>query len=415
MVDPRPRARPVTLAAWIVVDLGFGDAGKGSVTDFLVRDHGASLVVRHGGGAQAGHTVVTVAGPHHTFSQLGAGTFVPGVGTHLGPAFLLHPGGLLQEVARLAMVGVPDALARLTVDQRATVITPFQQAAGRLRELQRGAAAHGTCGVGVGEARGDRLHRHDDTLVAGDLRNLAALREPLARQQARKRDELRAALDLDDPRAAPEALLLRDPTAVARTLEQWAPLQRALTVLDPGAGRCRIAAAGTVVFEGAQGVLLDQTHGFRPHTTWCDCTATPARALLAGLDAAVVTLGVTRAFMIRHGPGPLPTEDRVLDEPHQDTAGWQGPVRGGPLDLVLLRHALARLGGLDGLAVTHLDRVPDPVPVCSRYAGGRPRIEPVPRRRLLDHIARTLGVPVWLQSQGPTAADKRWGPGWSPG
>src|ERR1700734_1777495 len=119
--------------AAMVVDLGFGDAGKGLVTDFLVRSLGAGLVVRWNGGAQAGHNVVAPDGRHHTFAQIGAGTFVPGVRTHLAERTIVHPTALGVEAARLAEIGVPDALDRLSVSERALVITPFHQAANRLR------------------------------------------------------------------------------------------------------------------------------------------------------------------------------------------------------------------------------------------------------------------------------------------
>ena len=102
--------------AWIVVDLGFGDAGKGGVTDFLARDQRADLVVRFNGGAQAGHNVVTPDGRHHTFSQFGAGTFA-GVRTALGPAFLLHPLAMVVEAEHLVRAGdetkLPDFLRHL--------------------------------------------------------------------------------------------------------------------------------------------------------------------------------------------------------------------------------------------------------------------------------------------------------------
>ncbi len=130
--------------AHLVVDLGFGDAGKGTLTDWLVRRHGARLVVRFNGGAQAGHNVVTEDGRHHTFAQFGAGSFVPGVRTHLARPTVLHPLAMLVEARHLARKGVPDALERTTVSEGARVITPFHQAAGRLRALARGSGRHGT-------------------------------------------------------------------------------------------------------------------------------------------------------------------------------------------------------------------------------------------------------------------------------
>ncbi|HMB55126.1 MAG TPA: adenylosuccinate synthetase, partial [Thermoanaerobaculia bacterium] len=94
------------MRATIVVDLGFGDAGKGLLTDHLVRETGATLVVRYNGGAQAGHNVVTAGGRHHTFAQLGSGSFVAGTRTLLGPRVVVHPTALLLEAEALAGRGV---------------------------------------------------------------------------------------------------------------------------------------------------------------------------------------------------------------------------------------------------------------------------------------------------------------------
>ncbi|HMA92189.1 MAG TPA: adenylosuccinate synthetase, partial [Polyangiaceae bacterium] len=99
--------------AFIVVDLGFGDAGKGLLTDALVRRHDIQLVMRFNGGAQAGHNVVTDSGRHHTFSQFGSGTFVPGVRTHLSRDVVVHPTALAVEAEVLTRQGVTDALERL--------------------------------------------------------------------------------------------------------------------------------------------------------------------------------------------------------------------------------------------------------------------------------------------------------------
>ncbi|MGE0710731.1 MAG: adenylosuccinate synthetase [Planctomycetota bacterium] len=432
-------------------DLGFGDAGKGATVDYLVRARGAELVARWNGGAQAGHTVVAPDGRRHTFAQLGAGSFVPGVGTHLGPDFVLHPGGLLVEAARLAARGVEDALARLSVDARALVISPFQQAAGRLRELLRGPARHGTCGVGVGEAVADALADQPDVLRAGDLADEGLLLARLAAQQRRKRAELAAARELDDPRAAPELGLLLDPAAPARALALWAGFPREV-LLSPQDGAARLRACRRLVLEGAQGLLLDQTWGFHPHTTWSDVTPRGAHALLdeAGWEGMTRRLGVLRAYATRHGEGPFPTHDPALDaalpEPDNPDTGWQGPFRRGALDLVLARYALEVAGGACGLALTCLDRIEPEVALCEGYALGarstglelhaddgagrtrlrpgppaelewrsalgallgaaRPRLRRVAREELPACVAEALGAPVWLTAWGPRAADR---------
>src|SRR5262245_23559342 len=120
--------------AIILGGLGYGDEGKGAWTDFLARTEPVHTVVRFNGGAQAGHNVVTPDGRHHTFAQLGSGTLVRGVNTHLSRFMLVNPSRLLREDAELQALGVSDGLTRLTIDRRALVTTPFQVAANRLRE-----------------------------------------------------------------------------------------------------------------------------------------------------------------------------------------------------------------------------------------------------------------------------------------
>ncbi|MCU0232947.1 MAG: adenylosuccinate synthetase [Thermoanaerobaculales bacterium] len=437
--------------AWIVFDLGFGDAGKGTVTDFLVRNRGSDLVVRFNGGAQAGHNVTTADGRHHTFSQFGSGSFVESVGTHLGRSFVLHPGGLRVEADALARAGVADALRRTTIDASVLVASPFHQAAGRLRELLRGDAVHGTCGVGIGEAVANALAEPGCTLRAADLARPAILERVLTHQQQHARRALAAAAELEHPLAATEWRLLCDGDAPRRVASWWAELALEHRVIDDDGSRRRLQSAGCVVFEGAHGVLLDQDWGFHPHTTWSDCSPAEALAMLDGTGGAVTRLGVTRAYATRHGAGPFPTDGlglrERLPEAHNGDCGWQGPYRTGALDLVLLRYALEVCGGVDGLAITCLDRVSSPLPVCLAYEIDDPPARLVERgsgnrvRRLrpgsrhdLDHRQRLgellrevrplltevspgelpplleheLGVPVLLTSRGPTAADKSW-------
>jgi adenylosuccinate synthase len=418
--------------AWVVLDLGFGDAGKGMVTDLLVRARGASLVVRFHGGAQAGHTVCAPDGRQHTFSQFCAGTLAGAEGL-LGPDFLLHPLGMAEEARHLEALGVPDPGARTGVDRRARLISPYQQAAGRLREQLRGAAAHGTCGVGVGECAADaRAVGEEDTLRAADLREPARLRTLLERQRARKHAELQAL-------GAPALDLFEDGSLVARVVEAWTAVGRRLVLLDPDAVARRIADARRVVFEGAQGALLDEDWGFHPHTTWSDCTARGALALAGGRP--LTRLGVLRSYGVRHGAGPFPGEGGMppLPEAHNGDEGWQGRFRVGALDLVLLRYALAVVGGVDGLALTCLDRL-SRGPVVEAYAGPAPpglargegarveALEPGPPGAL-DHRARLCAflraarplraerelreavsaeVPLWIEGRGPRADQARW-------
>ncbi len=425
--------------AWIVFDLGFGDAGKGATVDFLVRDRGADLVIRYNGGAQAGHNVVTLEGRHHTFSQFGSGTFVPETRTLLGPEFVLHPGALAVEAEHLREIGVSDAFERLNIDEQALVISPFQQAAGRIREIARGPDYHGTCGVGVGEAVCDSLTFASDTIRVADFQDVGVLARKLRLQQQRKRHEFRESDSANVPATEEEIQLLEDRSAVDRTLSYWQPLLPQLRITSSIETRRLIESSTTMIFEGAQGVLLDQDHGFHPHTTWSDCTPGGAFRLLAGIRARVTRLAVMRSYMVRHGAGPFPTfaprYDR-LPEPHNNATGWQGCFRRGPLDLVLLKYALESAGGAEGLAVTHLDSIGRQTTVCHAYTlDGRPfslpreispgdfsarvelcrdlyralqKLDSMSIEALMTDIERKLGVPVLLSSHGPTSKHRRW-------
>jgi len=345
-----------------LLGLGFGDCGKGLFTDHLCGELQAHTVVRFNGGAQAGHNVVLADGRHHTFSQFGAGSFHAGVGTLLASPVVVHPTALRVEEEALRRAGVADAFSRLLVDARCRVTTPFHQATGRLREWARGEeGAHGSCGVGVGEtvrhalaSPGDALHYGDLARPALALEKLEALRATLLRESASFAVPSHA-------EATQELAMLRDGTLARRWLDAVAPCVAQSPPASADRIAERLARPGAVVFEGAQGVLLDEWRGFHPHTTWSTISAAAVEAVLAdaGIDAPVQHLGVLRSYLTRHGPGPLPTHDRALDarlaEPHNAEDGWQGAFRRGHPDAVLLRYALDTVGALDGLVVSHLD------------------------------------------------------------
>jgi adenylosuccinate synthase len=380
----------VTGRAFAVVDLGFGDAGKGLLTDYLVRRHEAALVVRFNGGPQAGHNVVAPDGRHHTFAQFGAGTFLPGVRTFLSHKVVVHPTALLVEAEALRARGVPDPLSLLGISEGARVITPFHQAANRLRELARGAARHGSCGVGFGETVRDSIDHPNDTLFARELGHAAALKRKLRRVQERKREEVSELV------ATPGMQQERSYLEQDHVLDAWIEQVRTLVdrrIVLPDSTLAQWAGTRNVVFEGAQGVLLDQWHGFHPHTTWSTCTFENADALVAQTLGGhqFVRVGVLRSHMVRHGAGPLPTETTHLQgvvADHNATNDWQGAVRYGWFDAVLARYALEVTSGVDVLALTHLDlpRRLGRFHLCDGYAGAV-RLE-VDRQRSLVHSER---------------------------
>ncbi len=340
-----------------VIGLGFGDCGKGRFVDELYPRLVARTVVRYNGGAQAGHNVMTEDGRHHVFSSFGAATFHPGAATLLAYPVVVHPTGLLREAEVLREKGVPDALERLAIDARCRITTPFLQAAGRLRELAR-EKVHGSCGIGFGETVKLSLEAPELGLSYADLLQPRRCREKLEAQREYLPHTLGEVPDHAGTRH--EWRCFAEPGLAERWLELAVPLARAL----PPAGREEIAARlrqhGAVLFEGAQGMLLDEDHGFHPHTTWSRVGPAAAEAVLrdAGIGEEMLHLGALRTYATRHGQGPLPTADAALDrleEPHNPSSGWQGRFRRGHPDLVLLHYALAAANSISGLLVSHLD------------------------------------------------------------
>lgn len=417
----------------IVVDLGYGDAGKGTVVDWLCSGPASEptrwaavprTVVRFNGGAQAAHNVVTADGRHHTFAQFGSGTFTPGVRTHLSRFVLVDPLALAAEAAHLASVGVPDALDRLTVDRDAFLTTPYHRAANRARERARGSSRHGSCGMGIGETARYALEYPADAPRVGDC----GAPRTLARKLSLLRDRLLAEFGAGTA-GRPCAPPVPDVCAAYRTFAGR------VRVVD-GEHLIRLLHAGPAVFEGAQGVLLDEWRGFHPYTTWSTTTFANAQTLLAEAGMAATRLGVMRCYLTRHGPGPLVTEDPTLElpDPHNRENEWQGPFRTGHFDAVALRYAIEVAGGVDGIALTHLDiAARHRLLVCDRYQVDGQRTDRLPvgpdrdlawQERITRLLLRArpcyadpaadwpavvggaLGAPVTLLSSGPTAQDK---------
>jgi adenylosuccinate synthase len=276
----------------------------------------------------------------------------------------VHPTALLVEAEALGRIGVTDALARLMIDGECRITTPFHQAAGRLREHLRGAAAHGTCGVGVGETVRHALQHPEQGLRYADLQRLDPPR--LSTQLQTIRETFRAEFlpqcseGITDA-VSSELQILEDETVAAK----WMASARALARHCPPAAFEQICGQlqpeGCVLFEGAQGVLLDEWRGFHPHTTWSSINTAAVEGVAArfGIEVPIEHYGALRTYLTRHGAGPMPTHDGSLDdllpEPHNGGAGWQGEFRRGHPDAVLLRYALEAVGPLSGLLISHLD------------------------------------------------------------
>jgi adenylosuccinate synthase len=407
----------------IITDLGFGDAGKGTITDWLCRTEESPLVVRYNGGSQAGHNVVTPEGQHHTFAQFGAGTFVPGVNTFLSEYTILNPANMIPEEEHLRTQGVDDAFDRLFVAANALVITPAHIAGNKERERRRGADRHGSTGQGIGEAVSSAMRFPNRAVRIKDLQDPAVLET-----------KLKFWKEIYEAEFGP----LGDwPEAMGILLE----MGETLNIVDDDWLEGQFGTH-SVIFEGAQGVLLDQDYGFHPHTTWSKTTNENAKHLLKGRQAN--SLGLVRSYMTRHGAGPLahelpPELGRVLyPEPHNDTGEFQGEFRVGHLDVGAINYSarICREIGreIDSLVVTHCDRITENTGIAvpddpdhnqhkwfNTYAetvkeeqpmawgdckvGNHAELDPV--ETILDHITQHTGLSISVESYGPTHLDKK--------
>jgi adenylosuccinate synthase len=356
--------------AHIVVGLGFGDEGKGTVTDWLVRKHNAVGVVRWNGGPQASHHVVLPDGRWHGFSQFGAGTFMLSVRTHLAKGMLVEPWNLLSESLALEGNGVDGALRRITIDPRCVIVGPWHKLLGQMREAARGKSRHGSVGMGVGAAIEMARRRGSDALVVGDI---FGPREALASKVRRDVEDVLGSEIVTqvsvrgpsmDPTSIAAALQVLedfrsrgrlDPDDLARSL--W-NLRRGLVAEKDEDVIPELLGRGDVVFEGAQGLMLDPVLGFPPYVTKTRMTPDAALDLIPPPHKTRV-IGVLRAFGHRHGPGPFPTEalaGMARSQEHNVENRWQGKFRTGAFDDVLARYAAAACD-VDAVAITCLDRL----------------------------------------------------------
>lgn len=352
----------------IIVDLTNGDAGKGATVDESARRRKPDWVIRYSGGAQCAHNVVTPEGVHHCFQQFNSALLAhPDTKTFLSKDVLFDPFLALQEQKQLATLGIK---AKLHVDPDALVVTPWHVAMNQLREIARGAGRHGSCGMGIGEARGDDQAGKPSLRVWNldpSLSSQYYLRQALRAVLDQKVADLKELLDRVGPlpHTNPMADLLLNESFYEGVLDNLASLYPELNeTLFETARPETMRGSDYVIFEGAQGVLLDEWVGFFPHVTRTSTTSRNAEKMAADLGMDTQVVGVLRAFSSRHGAGPFPSEEEgtrewALEGEHNALGPWQGTFRTGWFDFPLARYAIRANGTKpDKLVLTCLDRLP---------------------------------------------------------
>jgi adenylosuccinate synthase len=341
-----------------VIGAQWGDEGKGKIVDWLASR--ADMVVRFQGGHNAGHTLV-VEGETYKLSLLPSG-IVTGTPSVIGNGVVLDPWALQSEVERIRGQGVKVTPEILMVAETCPLILPIHRDLDALREDASGGSKIGTTRRGIGPAYEDKVGRRAIRLC--DLAHLDQL-EPLLDRLCAHHDALRAGFG-EPP--VDRKRLLDDLAEIAGFVLPFArPVWRDLDKANKRGKR--------ILFEGAQGVLLDVDHGTYPFVTSSNTVAgTIAAGSGTGPHAAGFVLGITKAYTTRVGSGPFPTEQENEVGQELGTRGREfGTVTGrqrrcGWFDAVLVRQAVA-VGGITGLALTKLDVLDrlEPVTVCTSY------------------------------------------------
>lgn len=295
--------------AYCIMGLGFGDESKGAACQFLCEQYNADVIVKYSGGCQSAHNVVDETGRRFVFSQIGA-TLRDNVSTYLWRNFIVDPLAMLNEANALKdfLGNGKDPLRNVYVHPDCPIVMPYHVIQNRRSHHDR-EILHGTCGRGIGECR----------------------------EESRKFG----------------AHTAKDCSSGLQPTEQF----------SEWAARVRIREYPpdfeTAVFEGSQGILLDESVGFHPHTTWSTVRFDAAHACYRHLGIHDWrNIGVIRTYHTRHGAGPFPTErDLGIIDPGNPANEYQGSMRYGDFDRVLFDYAIANAGdNIHALAITHCDQ-----------------------------------------------------------
>ncbi len=371
-----------------VVGAQWGDEGKGKIVDWL--SERADVVVRFQGGHNAGHTLV-IDGKVFKLSLLPSGIVRPGKLSIIGNGVVIDPWHLAKEIAGLQGQGVVVNRDNLRVAENATLILPLHRDLDRLREEAAGSAKIGTTGRGIGPAYEDKVGRR--AIRAMDLAEPQELRRKVDRLLVHHNALLKG-LDqpqLDGAKVFDEIMAVRD-----AVLPYLAPVWHELDAMRRDGKR--------ILFEGAQGILLDIDHGTYPYVTSSNTVAGQAAAGSGmGPSAVSYVLGIAKAYTTRVGSGPFPSEQA------NDIGEWIGQRghefgtvtgrkrRCGWFDAVLVRQAI-KTSGIQGIALTKLDVLDglEEIKVCVGYELDGKRIDIFPA----SEQAQARVVPVYESFEG---------------
>jgi adenylosuccinate synthase len=372
----------------VVVGAQWGDEGKGKIVDWL--SERADVVVRFQGGANAGHTVV-IGNVEYKLSLLPSGVVRPGKLSIIGNGVVVDPWALVEEIDTMRDKGLDVSPNTLRLADNAALILPSHGALDRARDERRGDNRIGTTGRGIGPAYEDKVGRR--AIRVCDLADAKALEWRVDDVLVHHNALLRG---LGEPEVDRAELIAALNAVAPKILPYAGPVWR---LLDDArrAGR-------RILFEGAQGAMLDVDHGTYPFVTSSNAVAGQAAAGSGIAPAAIgYVLGITKAYTTRVGAGPFPTElTDAIGEKLGERGREFGTVTGrkrrcGWFDAVAVRQAI-KTGGIDGIALTKLDVLDgfDEIKFCTAYRCGGETYDYVPA----GMTAQAALEPVYETAEG---------------
>src|SRR5882672_2974567 len=385
------------MANVVVVGSQWGDEGKGKIVDWLSEQ--ADIVVRFQGGHNAGHTLV-IDGKTYKLSLLPSGVVRGGKLSVIGNGVVIDPQALLNEIGTLAKQGVAVTPDNLRIAENAVLILPLHQELDTIRES--GTSKIGTTKRGIGPAYEDKVGRRAIRFM--DLADLPALPAKIERLLTHH-NALRRGMNLAELDGASIYQYL------AEVAPKVLPYMDSVWVLLDGKRR----EGKRILFEGAQGALLDIDHGTYPYVTSSNTVAAQAATGSGmGPNAIGYVLGICKAYTTRVGEGPFPTEQindigKTLGERGREFGTVTGrPRRCGWFDAVLVRQTV-RTSGISGLALTKLDILDgfDEIQVCTGYRLDGREIDYLPA----GELAQARVEPIYETIDGwkePTARARSW-------
>lgn len=386
----------------VVIGAAFGDEGKGLMTHYLASRYGGdAIVVRFNGGAQAGHTVVTNNNQRHVFSHVGSGTFA-GAATFLSRYFVCNPILFLEEIDQLHQLGLRPTIC---IDPCSLITTPYDMMINQIAEEYRNHLKHGSCGVGFSETIERNLFEKYSFAV-GDLNDNAKIVDTLHLIRKEWMPKRLNCLGINSISPQWQEYIESDDIFYL-FLDQISSFAKLITISSINL----LNSSHKIIFEGAQGLMLDQDYGWFPHVTRSHTGLKNIISLLEyKQNIHLNVIYVTRSYLTRHGAGPLPHElprlpyDNVVDNTNV-TNDHQGPLRYAWFNLPLVKQFIQT--DIDSahnaihlnpqLAVTCLDQTDEQITYIDSD-----EINKVSQAAFLSKLAKEMNVSKLLCNFSPT-------------